>query len=321
MENTDTPKSALEKQTLTVDAHIDSPWIMTKYGNFDLRLWGGQSLCSFPQMAKGGLQSAIFSIYLPENTQDKVGDVGAAGLIDWQIRWLQLQTSCKVVDSTSKALDCYNQSEVPIFLGLEGGRLIHNSLDRLAELREKGIRYLTLTHNRNTDWADSATDVPKHNGLSPFGTQVVRACESLGILVDVSHTSEDTSRMVLAMAAKPVIASHSGCKALLNHPRNLSDVLVRSIVRTGGVVHIPFARRFIGPRKEGVADHIDHVVQLVGSVLHCGIGSDLDGAQMADGIKDVSCWWDVTGAELLKRGYKDEDVRAITGGNTLRLLA
>ena len=136
--------------------------------------------------------------------------------------------------------------------------------------------------------------------------------------MDVSHGSDETALSIINMSTKPVIASHSGCRALVDHPRNLSDVLIQAIAQTGGVIHIPFARRFIGPSAQGVVDHINYVAQLVG-VEHVGIGSDLDGATMADGLEDVSCWSRLRDG-LTDAGYGDDDISLILGGNTLRML-
>jgi len=305
--------------TMTVDAHIDTPWIMTKYGVFDLQDKQSLSMVDFPRMKIGGLQAAIFALYLSDALQDAVGPQKASDLINQQIAALKFQPGCTIVDCTADAILVLQTRQVPIFLGLEGGRLIHGDLARLSELRRKGVRYLTITHNRNTDWADSATDIRYHGGLTRFGGEVVQEANSLGVLLDISHASDETAQAVMGNSTEPVIASHSGCRSLLNHPRNLSDNLIRALVRTGGVIHIPFARRFIGPKASGIADHIDHVVQLVGNANHVGIGSDLDGAEMVNGIHDVSCWR--TAVSLEKRGYSVDDINAIMGGNTLWVLS
>ena len=137
--------------------------------------------------------------------------------------------------------------------------------------------------------------------------------------MDVSHGSWDTTNDILIESTLPVIASHSGCRRLVDHPRNLTDDHIRRIAETKGVIHIPFAKRFVGTWK-GVADHIDHVVQTVGYATNVGIGSDLDGAELADGIQDVSDWTRVVIDELALRGYPDTAIANIAGGNTLRVL-
>lgn len=311
---------------LTVDAHIDTPWIMAKQGAFDLQQ-RSLGTVDFPRMGLGGLQAAIFALYLSESLQDSLGPWESSCAIDDQYNWLHFQPGCGLVRTPQEAFEELAVGNMPIFLGLEGGRLLQDtvedpeSMTRLVDLAEiLGIRYLTLTHNRNTAWADSSTDLPQHHGLTRFGKDVVRECERLGVLVDLSHASDQTCWAAIGELSGPVIASHSGCRALLNHPRNLSDQLIKAIAKGGGVVHIPFAKRFIGPSMSGVADHIDHVVQLVGNSSHVGIGSDLDGAVLADGVEDVSSWSRVCVEPLERRGYSPTDVHAIIGGNTLRIL-
>lgn len=286
---------------MTVDLHIDVPWKFTRYNLRDLHRSPYQ--VDIPRMKAGGLDAAFFALYLSDSMQDEVGEEASSALIDKQIAWI------KHADFT----------DIAIFKGLEGGRLIHQDLYRLQALREAGLRYLTLTHNHNTAWADSSTDVPRHEGLTQFGTDVVAECNRLGVLVDVSHASDATCLDAAAFSTKPIIASHSGCRALLDHPRNLSDRLIKAVAETGGLIGVPFARRFIGPKASGVADHIDHIVQRVGPA-HVGIGSDLDGAVMADDIPNVSVWSHVVNDALADRGYTDADIAAIAGGNILRLL-
>ena len=312
---------------MTLDCHIDTPWQFTKQGwkkprgstfTFDLRQRQASAV-DFPRMKEGGLDAAVFALYISDTMQDDLGSYDAWEAILAQISWLHLQPGCSLVADRAAAEVAARNGDVPIFLGLEGGRLIGDTLSKLAVLALCGVRYLTVTHNRNTAWADSATDAPHNGCITAFGKQVVTEAERLGIIMDVSHGSDETALSIINMSTKPVIASHSGCRALVDHPRNLSDVLIQAIAQTGGVIHIPFARRFIGPSALGVIDHIHYVAQLVG-VEHVGIGSDLDGAAMADGLEDVSCWSRIRDG-LSDAGYGEDSIDLITGGNTLRVLA
>ena len=304
---------------MTLDCHIDTPWQFTKQSTFTFDLRQRQaSAVDFPRMKAGGLDAAIFALYISDTMQDDLGSYDAWEAILAQVSWLHRQPGCSLVADRAAAEVAARNGDVPIFLGLEGGRLIGDTLSKLAVLALFGVRYLTVTHNRNTSWADSATDTPYHGGLTRYGVDVVQEAARLGMLLDVSHSSDETCWATIGACCVPVIASHSGCRALLDHPRNLSNGLIRAIARTGGVVHIPFARRFIGPSALGVIDHINHVAQLVG-VEHVGIGSDLDGATMADGLEDVSCWSRI-GNDLSDAGYGDADISLILGGNTLRML-
>ena len=311
----------LHPALMTLDLHIDAPWKALKYGPL---VFGGplpKRDVDFPRMKQGGLHAAFFALYLPDAWQDTISPHTASLLINQQIEALNTSSGCQIVTRARDAHLWYTEQQiVPIFLGLEGGRLLNNTLDRLRELHAKGVRYLTLTHNRNTGWADSATDAPRHGGLDPFGHCVLRECEKLGVFVDVSHASDQTCIDVTSLSRKPVLATHSGCRVLLDHPRNLSDVLIKAIAKTGGLIGVPFVRRFVGPKASSVIDHIDHIVQQVG-VSHVGIGSDLDGAAMVDDVRDVSDWSHIVIDGLSDRGYADANIAAIAGGNMMRLLA
>jgi membrane dipeptidase len=201
-------------------------------------------------------------------------------------------------------------------LALEGGRLLQESQGRIALLADAGCVYITLTHNKNTSWADSATDNLTHNGLTAVGKRIVKWIEEAKILVDVSHASDNTIFDVLKQASRPVIASHSGVLSLVNHPRNLSDALIKMIAATGGVIGIPYATKFVNDQN-GVVLAIDHIAQLLGTTRHIAIGSDLDGAETV--IEDVSEWSAVL-EPLYGLGYTTEQVDGIKGENFLRLL-
>lgn len=318
----DSPASIRRAKTMTLDAHIDIPWQYTKQGNFSLSLnnRGHLTEVDFPRMKDGGLDGAIFALYLHDKVIDENGKLGTQRLIGKQLLFLASQTGCVLTDNPNLALESLGQGLVPIFLGLESGRLIHDDLSLLTKYRSLGVRYLTVTHNRTTSWADSATDLPKHNGINNFGKSVVHEANRLGILMDVSHGSDDTARQVLMESTLPVIASHSGARTLVNHPRNLSDELLRRIAVRNGVVCVPFARRFVGNSYPCVVDHIDYISQKIGTD-HVGIGSDLDGAEMPQGIRGVEDWKKVVTEELFLRGFSDQDIENISGGNLLRVLS
>jgi len=221
---------------------------------------------------------------------------------------------------------------------------------------------MTLTHSKNTAWADSCTDVPASNGLSPFGEEVVREMNWLGMLVDLSHTSPDTMADAIRVSAAPVIFSHSSARAINDVPRNVPDDILKELPKNGGVVMVTFVPGFLSPKvaawnklqtaaedrlkqqhptdaaavKAGVdawtaanpapratvtdvADHIDHIRQVAG-IDHIGLGGDFDGITAVPlGMEDVSTYPVVT-AELLRRGYKDDDIKKILGQNILRVM-
>ena len=241
---------------------------------------------------------------------------------------------------------------IAILIAIEGGYLIENSLDVLREFHRDGAAYLTLTHAFHTSWADSSgvhTPLgPRHGGLTDFGWEVVRELNRLGMMVDVSHASDDTIRDAIETSIAPIVATHSSCRSVSPHVRNLSDEMMMAIAATGGLVQINFCAGFIdpdfptpdadvlkqwvdngglytGPITDHVtplgllADHFDHAIELIGPE-HVGIGSDFDGvAQLPQGIEDCSKLPHLT-AELLRRGHTEEDLTKVLGENVLRVM-
>ena len=257
----------------------------------------------------------------------------------------------------------FRSGRIASLMGLEGGAMIASSLAILRTFFARGIRYMTLTHWQTTRWADSATDEPRHGGLTAFGREVVREMNRLGMLVDLSHVAETTMSAALEVAEAPVVFSHSGARAINAHTRNVPDDILRRVPANGGVVMAVFLGQFVSdavrrhnqPGEEiedawkrdhpdatpeearavrkrwlaanpppattigQVADHVDHLVEVMGPE-HVGIGSDFDGGDLLPaGLEDVSRFpW--LFAELFRRGYSEDVLRAIAGGNILRVM-
>jgi membrane dipeptidase len=256
----------------------------------------------------------------------------------------------------------FKRGKIASLIGMEGGHSIDNSLAALRMFHRLGARYMTLTHSKSTAWADSATDDPKLGGLSPFGEEVVREMNWLGMLVDLSHVSPGTMSDAIRTSAAPVIFSHSSSRAVNEHPRNVPDDILKLLPKNGGVVMVTFVPGFLSPKvaawtklqtaeqarlrqrfpgnenavKAGVAswtaanpapravlseaaDHIDHLRRVAG-IEHIGLGGDFDGIDsVVQGLEDVSTYPALT-AELLRRGYRDDDIRKILGLNVLRVM-
>lgn len=232
--------------------------------------------------------------------------------------------------------------KIAALIGIEGGHSIENSLDLLREFHKAGAGYMTLTHSESTAWADSAGTGSKaarrrSGGLSDFGRKVVAEMNRLGMIVDVSHVADETFYDVLEISRVPVFASHSSCRALTNHPRNMTDDMIRALARKGGVIQINFGCWFINkasrdaslrsvpaaklPRATlaDVVAHIEHAVK-VGGIDAVGIGPDYDGVECVPvGLDDVSKYPALTRA-LLERGYTAEQIRKLYHGNTLRVM-
>ena len=306
-------------------------------------------------MREGGLKAQFWSVYIPSEQKDPARTVTEQidvvhRMVERYPDDLEMAYSADDVERVVKA------GKIASLIGIEGGVAIENDLAQLRAFHRLGARYMTLTHNTTLDWADAATDTPKHHGLTAWGERVVREMNRLGMLVDISHVSPGTMDDVLRVSKAPVIASHSSAYTIAKHPRNVPDPILARITANGGVVMVNFYSGFIVPgfaasssaaRRElrakypgpaafnkafnawhkanpgprgtigDVADHIDHIVKVAG-VDHVGIGSDFDGiTAWPVGLEDVSCYPRLT-EELLKRGYSEGDVHKVLGLNALR---
>lgn len=253
----------------------------------------------------------------------------------------------------------FKAGRISCLIGVEGGHAIESSLGALRMFYALGVRYMTLTHWETTDWADAATDSAKHDGLTQFGEQVVLEMNRLGMLVDLSHVSDATMMDALRVSKAPVMFSHSSARAISNHVRNVPDSILKLVAKNGGVVMVNFNPGFVSEavrvyedsmqtrakalRAAGadsatvaestkawakraphatlqqVADHVEHVRDVAG-IDHVGLGSDFDGiTSVPDGLENTSKFPDLV-AELLRRGWKADDVRKLAGLNVLRVL-
>ena len=226
--------------------------------------------------------------------------------------------------STSDIQRVFGAGRIASLLGIEGGHVIENSLGALRAYYRAGVRYMGLTHFSNTDWADSGTDDVVNDGLSPFGEEVVREMNRMGMLVDLAHTSPATMSDALNVAEAPVIFSHAGVMALADHPRNVPDSILRRLRENGGVLMQVFYPPYISVEDSvatisDVADHIEHIRDVAG-IDHVGIGSDSDGIPTyVQGLEDVSTF-PALFMELARRGWSDEELEKLAGENLLRVM-
>jgi len=232
-----------------------------------------------------------------------------------------------VTNNSESTLNAINESKIAAVIGVEGGHTIENSIDKLVQLYNMGMRYLTITWNNSTNWAVSASDSRTNTvGLSEFGKNVIRKMDSLGVIIDVSHVGIKTISDILEVTKNPIMATHSGVRAIKNSSRNLYDNQIKAIANSGGVIGIVFYPTFIGDAdNDGDSDiadviaHIDYIVNLVG-VDYVAIGSDFDGTSgyLVEGLSDVTKYPVLTMA-LLKHGYTHAQIRKILGENFLRI--
>ena len=355
--------------SIVLDTHDDTTQRFFSK-DFDLGKRNPDGHVDIPRMREGGLNAIFFSIWIDGRTMGPLAVQKALDQIDavhQNVRKYSMNmVFCRTAEEVRRA---HAQGKIAALIGVEGGHMIGNDIRVLRMFGDLGVRYMTLSHFYNDEWADSSTDKPAHNGLTDFGKDIVREMNRQGIMVDISHVSDKTFYDALEVSKAPLIASHSSCRALCNHPRDMSDDMIKALAAKGGVIQINYERSFIDqaykdaydkvsggvvaamekitkecsgdadcigrklkdvetqmeasgalPRVswERIIDHIDHVVKLVGPD-HVGLGSDFDGATMPDGMEDCSKLPKITEA-LMRKGYKDEDIRKILGGNLLRAM-
>ncbi len=348
-----------------IDGHNDLPWeirvrpeSMMDVAKYPLRTRApGQT--DLARLRAGGVGGQFWSVYIPGEAKDSGYARMQLEQLDIVRRMiamypdqLQLALSADDVVAARKA------GKVASLIGLEGGHAIENSLGALRMYYALGARYLTLTHNVTTDWADAALDVAKHGGLTEFGRDVVREMNRLGMMVDLSHVSPGTMSDALNVTVAPVIFSHSSARALMDVARDVPDSILARMPKNGGVVMVTFVSGFLTdrgmpewnrlerealggitdtsaqriareafekqhPRPQAtvadVANHIEYVRKVAG-IDHVGLGADYDGTtELPVGMEDVSTY-PVLFAELIRRGWSDADLLKLAGGNILRVL-
>lgn len=350
-----------------VDGHNDLPWAMRCQAWYDLdTLDVGGRLTSthtdLPRLREGCVGAQFWSVYVPARLAGEAAVTATLEQIDFVYAMCSRYPEHLSMAATADEVDAaFARGTIASLLGAEGGHSIACSMGALRMFYALGVRYLTLTHNDNVPWADSATDQPRLGGLSAFGREVVAEMNRLGMLVDLSHVSAGTMADALACAAAPAIFSHSSCRALVDHPRNVPDDVLRTLSGNGGVCMVAFVPDFVSPEcaawsaelvaemerqglrsrdlderhsfgaeyvttrprpaasAEQVADHVEHVREVAG-IEHVGIGGDYDGCEdLPAGLEDVSRYPRVI-AELLDRGWSQDECEMLAGGNVLRAL-
>jgi membrane dipeptidase len=242
---------ALLRSTPLVDGHNDLPWALRELVGYDLTQADVATRLStthtdLPRLREGGVGAQFWSVYVPSTLPG--GDALAATLeqVDF-VRHLvrRYPDELGLALTAAEVRKQFASGRIASLIGAEGGHSMHSSMGALRALYDLGVRYMTLTHNDNNRWADSATDVPRWNGLSPFGREVVLEMNRLGMLVDLSHVSADTMRDALDVSESPVVFSHSSCRALVEHPRNVPDDVLARLGQNGGVCMITFVPYFV----------------------------------------------------------------------------
>jgi membrane dipeptidase len=359
----------LHFSSIVLDTHDDTTQRFFSK-DYDIGKRNPDGHVDIPRMREGGMNGIFFSIWIDGRIMGPPAVQKALDQIDAVHENVRKYSKDLVLCRTAAEVrEAHKQGKIAALIGVEGGHMIGNDIRVLRMFGDLGVRYMTLSHFYNDEWADSSTDKPVHNGLTDFGKDIVREMNRQGIMVDISHVSDKTFYDALEVSKAPLIASHSSCRALCNHVRDMSDDMIKALAATGGVIQINYERSFIDQaykdasekltggvvaqfdlfkkecgddqecfgRKmaeqqkkataegklphvswERIIDHIDHAVKLAGAD-HVGLGSDFDGADMPEGMEDCTKLPKITEA-LMRKGYSDEDIRKILGGNTLRVM-
>ncbi len=244
----------VHRAALVIDGHNDLAYMLRKQDGLSFRLRDltrpqKDLHTDIPRLRQGGVGAQFWAAYVsPSTAKDRTAVTKTLEQIDVIHRLVRQYPDVFATASTAgDVVRIHKEGKIASLIGVEGGHSIDNSLGVLRTYHALGVRYLTLTHTDNTDWADSATDTPKNNGLSPFGEQVVLEMSRLGMLVDISHVSADTMRHALKVSRAPVIASHSSAYAIAQHARNVPDDVLKLVAKNGGVVMVNFYSGFIVP--------------------------------------------------------------------------
>jgi membrane dipeptidase len=359
----------LHFSSIVLDTHDDTTQRFFSK-TFDISKRNSDGSIDIPRMREGGMNAIFFSIWIDGRTMGPPAVQKALDQIDAVHEVVRKNSRdlvfCTTADEVRRA---HKDGKIAALIGVEGGHMIGNDIRIVRIFGDLGVRYMTLSHFYNDEWADSSTDKPAHNGLTDYGKDIVREMNRQGIMVDISHVADKTFYDALEVSKAPLIASHSSCRAICDHPRDMTDDMIKALAAKGGVIQINYEMSFIDQaykdasdklsggvvamfdqlkkecgdndeclqkkmnemQKKAVAegklphvswqriiDHIDHVVKLVGPD-HVGLGSDFDGASMPEGMEDASKLPQITEA-LMRKGYKDDDIRKILGGNLLRVM-
>jgi membrane dipeptidase len=244
-----------QQQPLLIDGHNDYPWALREHDpardldKLDIRTPQPSIMTDIPRLRTGGVGGQFWSVYVPVTLQGQAAVTATMEQIDIVHRMVRKYPEAFELALTAQDVErIHKAGKIASMIGMEGGHSIDNSLADLRMFYRLGARYMTLTHTSNTPWADSATDTPKSNGLSPFGEAVVKEMNWLGMLVDLSHVSPDTMLAAIRVSQAPVIFSHSDARALNDHPRNVPDNVLQLLPKNGGVIMVTFVPGFVSQK-------------------------------------------------------------------------
>lgn len=241
-----TAPADVHAQAIVIDTHDDTTQRLLFDKTFDIGQRHENGNIDIPRMKEGGLDALFFSIWVPSSVTGPIAVKRALQLIDSVHEAVRTHPNDLMLATTAADIrEAAKAKKIAALMGVEGGHMIDDDLGTLRDFYRLGVRYMTLTHFQNNNWADSSTDKPKHNGLTDFGKDVVREMNRLGMMVDISHVADKTFADVIALTTAPVIASHSSARALDKHPRNMTDDMMKALAANGGVIQINFEVSFL----------------------------------------------------------------------------
>lgn len=324
----------LHRRMLTLDTHCDTPMFFPQGIHFDQR--DPRILVDMHKMAEGHQDAVIMAAYLPQPKLGETFSSKVAFKVDGPLQYADLifDKIEEIVNANNRYLsiartpsDLYEDKRKgrrSIMLGIENGLALNHDISNVRYFARRGVVYITLCHNGDNDICDSARGCNTHGGVSRFGEQVIKEMNRCGIMVDLSHAGEKSFYDALSISSKPIVCSHSNCKALCDVPRNLTDDQLRALAKHGGVAHITLYHGFLcnDSQEATVMDaiaHLEHAISVMG-IEHVGLGTDFDGDGGIRGLADSSELINFT-LHLLRRRYSERDIARIWGGNWLRVMA
>ena len=325
----DTFKMAKDIHTriLSVDTHTDTPLWFTR-GNFSVGMRKGNQV-SIQKMEEGKLDAQFLAVFLAQKERDEASSKKAVEKCHKMIEDVyadvaKYKDDCGIALTEEDARRLKAEGKKAFFIGIENGYGIGKDIKNVKKYKDMGVQYMTLSHSYDNDICSSSTNTEDASkGLTAFGREVVKEMNKVGMMIDISHVSESTFWDVMKLSKDPVFASHSSVKALCNSDRNLTDEQLRALAKNGGVIQICIYGGYLNknPKAASVDDvvnHIDHAVKVAG-IDHVGIGSDFDGGGGVLGCAGDNDMINIT-VKLIEKGYSEEDIRKIWGGNFFRVM-
>ena len=310
------------RRVLTLDTHCDTPMFFPQNVDFGTR--DPKLLVDLHKMTEGHQDATIMVAYLPQTMPLTEHPKQYTDDIFDKIEAIVAKHSqhVAIARTPDDLWQHKHQDKKSIMLGIENGHALEGSLDNLRHFAQRGIVYMTLCHNGDNDICDSARGEHTHNGVSAFGREVISEMNRLGIMVDLSHAGEKSFYDALELSMTPIVCSHSSCRALCDHPRNLTDDQMRALAQHGGVMQVTLYHGFLVKDGEATLDdamrHLEHAIEVMG-IDHVGLGTDFDGDGGIRGLASSAELLNYT-RELLKRKFSEADIQKLWGGNFLRVM-